>query len=236
MQSNPLPTEFPPSPPADGDGRILRIRQHLRVKCALRKSPYCDWIIALRLQGVTYPQLSRWLFERDYGMPIATLCVNLKNIAVPNRTREADAIGGRFGTDEEAELEGQIAMLRGRIDKMHNYEKARQAGSPGNPKANPPIPAMAPEPGYYHPRIERTSEIMQNAIVNLATLRERAAERAASESPKDKKTLQNAISAEAMDVIRGLYLTGQIRLLDDVDTTVAPKEVHEGEKKPELLN
>ena len=72
------PTQEIPDP----HNTISRIRAKLSRKSRLRKSYYCDHIIALRLQGNSFSKISKWLMDQgeEFYISSVTLANNFKKV------------------------------------------------------------------------------------------------------------------------------------------------------------
>lgn len=123
----------------DSEGRIAKIKARMARDCAVRKSKYCDHIIALRMAGRSFYKIKDWLYDQDPEaiISVPTLSRNLKKAfraedAHLDFAQElAEKWGGDLSVDLERELEAQILTQRRRIDVQVRAEAQRQATRPG---------------------------------------------------------------------------------------------------------
>ena len=114
-------------------GRMIeRIKLKLNPYCAVRKSIYCELIIAMRMQGIPYRDVEDWLVKQGMEHRIAapTICNNFKHTGITVSLTKAEELveqyGGILNIDTVRELSLQIYTQRGRIDRLVRQEEARQ--------------------------------------------------------------------------------------------------------------
>lgn len=120
----------------DPQGMISRVKARLPKNCSVKMSPYCDYIIAQRLQGVPYQAIEKWLKERgqDFRIPAATIWRNIRatkiRINLPYAEELAEQWGGQIDLDLARELSRQILVQRQRVDHMVQQEADKRKSMP----------------------------------------------------------------------------------------------------------
>jgi len=125
---------------ADPQGMISRIRSKMPPNCAVRKSPYCDFIIAMRMQGIAFLKIEEFLISQDKKLRISAptiwRCFEHANkagmtVELPLAEELKERWGGSIDLDLANEMAGQVLLQRQRIDKMIRQEQKVQESKPG---------------------------------------------------------------------------------------------------------
>ena len=120
----------------DPHGMISNIKRRLSKECAVYRSPYCEHIIAMRMQNIPFRAIEDWLIEQgpQHRISSATLWRNLKNTKINVKLTHAEEVaeqwGGEVYLDLQHELSQQILTQKGRIDDLVRTEKERQKENP----------------------------------------------------------------------------------------------------------
>lgn len=183
----------------DTQGKLARAKSHMPSQCSVRKSPLCDEILSLRLQGYSYKKIEVWLRSQGEGMmiPAATLCRNLQKAFqgdqdfMPAYEEVAEAHGGDIALDPGRTLAGQALIQRMRIDYMVRQENDRRKV----------------KPGYSNPRIRQEMETYLQ-LVNAAAQYE--TEKAQEEGSISGGNSQMTPEAEA--ALAELIMSGKITM------------------------
>lgn len=121
----------------DPQGMISRIKAKLPRNCSVRKSPFCEHIIGMRMQGISYHSISAFLLSQgeQYRIPATTIWRNIEatklKIELPYAEELKERWGGSIDLSAAVEIANQILVQRGRIDKMVRYEESRREKTPG---------------------------------------------------------------------------------------------------------
>lgn len=190
------------SPLVDPHGMIANVRRRLSKQCAVALSPFCDSIIAMRMQGVPLRDIEKWLIEQgqESRIPASTIFRNLKNVKIDVKLPLAEEIAERWGgaidIDMARELSGQVLIQRERIDKLVRRELDQQ-------KTNL---------GYHDKRIHREQEMLVSLVAQLRQLVKDPDEALKERQRLDKERHEESmvLTPEALNVIRGLILSGQM--------------------------
>jgi hypothetical protein len=190
----------------DPQGMISKIRSKMPPNCSVRKSPYCDMIIAQRLQGVPYRSIKQFLDGQgmQHSIPVATIARNLdcakEAIELPYAEELAERWGGSIDLDAIRMLAGQILLQRRRIDKMVKAEVEKQ-------KTNA---------NFFDKRIRAEMETFQNQLKSYQSqLKDpilAARERYQADGIVQASEL--TLTAEGEKQLTDLVLSGQLRLGD----------------------
>jgi len=128
-------SEFPARPHErlpDPHGWISRIRGKLKPNGSVRRSPYCDILIAMKMQRVPDLKIEQWLIQQgaEFRIPASTLNRNFREVdlkvAIPYGEELAERWGGRIDLDVARELQVQILAQRERVDAMQRAENKRR--------------------------------------------------------------------------------------------------------------
>lgn len=120
----------------DPVGMIERIIRRLNPECSVAKNDYRDYIISMRMQGISFKDISSWLKEQGekYHIPPTTIHRNLSQIRMevqlPYAEEMAQKWGGLIDIDLIRETSRSVLIQRTRIDKMLRAEEERQKTSP----------------------------------------------------------------------------------------------------------
>lgn len=116
----------------DPHGMISRIKSRLPRNCAVARSPYCEVIISMRMQGIDFRSIEKWLIEQgdEFRISSPTICKNLLrtklSVELPYAEELAEKWGGRIDLDLARELAGQVIAQRKRVDLMQRQEEEKQ--------------------------------------------------------------------------------------------------------------
>lgn len=190
----------------DPKGRIARAKAHMPVACSVRKSRFCDDIIAMRLQGCSYRKIEEWLRGKglEHVIPAATLCRNLigglgkEETYLPTYEQVAETMGGEIPLDPARTLAGQALLQRLRIDAMIRTENDRRRVRPGS----------------FNPRIRQEMETYLTLVEAAAKFAEGLSD-IASDPSKGNSNLDEA----AEEAIAELIMSGSITVPGTVVAT-----------------
>lgn len=193
----------------DPQGAIARVRSRMSSNCAVRLSPYCDVLISMRMQGVNFREMEKWLTNQglQFRISATTLWRNMKKAAsaveLPYFEELAEKWGGRLDMDAVRELAGQIVAQRRRIDRLQRHEEAEQQL---NPK-------------YHDRRIRAERELFTEMAMAFHNMTKEAPE-LETELEKAMREVDSSkiqVSPDGMTMIRELLLSGDVRLGGGVD-------------------
>jgi len=187
----------------DPQGMIARVRGRLSVRCAVRKSKFCEIIISMRMQGIPYRKIEEWLIEQgeEYRISAATLFRNLKKtklkVELPYAEEMAERWGGRIDLDFARELAGQIIAQRERVDHMQRQELESQ-------KSNA---------RYFDRRLKPERELLNNMIKNIASMMKSPLE--AAQEAVEANALIGALgfkmSEDTAHLLKEMLLSGELQ-------------------------
>ncbi len=187
----------------DPHGMIARVRGRLSVRCAVRKSKFCEIIISMRMQGIPYRKIEEWLIEQgaEYRISAATLFRNLKKtklkVELPYAEEMAERWGGRIDLDYARELAGQIVAQRERVDRMQRQELLSQESNAR----------------YFDRRLKPERELLNNMIKNIASMMKSPLE--AAQEAVEANALIGALgfkmSEDTSKLLTELLLSGQLQ-------------------------
>lgn len=196
---------------ADPHGIIAKIRARMSRDCAVRRSPYCDHVIAKRLQGISYTKIRDWLWDQnpDLAIPVPTLARNLaKAVKLSEMDQSvaeqiAEMWGGSLEFDLERTIAGQALVQRQRIDDMVKAEKERKKV----------------KSGYMNPRIRQEMETLSSLLAQLERIKgARDKEEAGKEILTGKEVEESEIGKITMDkdgeqALTELILQGRLKIV-----------------------
>jgi len=182
---------------------IARIRGRMSKNCAVRKSPYCDVVISMRMQGIPYRQIEAWLIEQgdEHRISAATILRNLTKTKLKVELSYAEELaekwGERIDLDHARELAGQIIAQRKRVDKMQRLEEERQED----------------RAGYFDRRLKGERELLAKMIKDMAGMMKSPLEAAqeAMEAGALMGALSFQMSEDAKNVLKDMLLSGELR-------------------------
>lgn len=184
----------------DPHGFISRVKKGLPKNCAVMLSPFCDSIIAMKMQGLSYLQIEKFLITQgdQYRISAPTIWRNLKkskvNVRLPYGEELAERWGGQIDLDIARELSVQILVQKERLDKLIRSEAAKQRTN-----------------AHYHDkRIKQEQETLLQMMAKLQTMMKSPEEAAEERKRADTAKAQEAlyIAPEALDTVRQLILSG----------------------------
>lgn len=182
---------------------ILRLKRKLNPKSSVAKSPFCDVIISMRMQGVNYHRIEKWLEQqgKEHRIPASTICRNTKHLEInlPYAEEMAERWGGRIDLDLARELAGQIVLQRTRVDRLQKQEDATQQG---NPK-------------YSDKRIRSERELLTIMIKELHAMMKNPLEAAMEAVAADQQGKVD-MSQDAQEKVAEMILNGEIKLSADL--------------------
>lgn len=190
----------------DPQGMIARVRSRLPKDCSVRKSSYCDHIIAQRLQGIPYHAIEKWLSEKgkESRISAATIWRNFKatkiRITLPYAEELAEQWGGTIDMDLARELTRQVLTQRQRVDHMVVQEAVKRRTAPL----------------YTNKYIRAEMETLNNLIANLSKMMKNPVE-AADERIKAAGMLKKVVgdmdmTEEAEASLVEMILSGALTL------------------------
>lgn len=193
----------------DPHGMISRIRSRLPVNCSIRKSPFCDHIIGMRLQGISYHQIEDFLIEqgKEFRIPSSTIWRNFEatklKIEIPYGEELKERWGGQFDLDMAKELGNQILVQRQRINQMVRHEQDRKAANPG----------------FYNKAIRAEMETMNSLVRNLREMmkspEEAVRERVEADRLNAAASPDFEVQDDAAKFLTDLILKGEVSVSGD---------------------
>lgn len=185
---------------------IAKAKKKLNPQGAVAKSPFTDVILAMRLQGINYQAIEKWLVKQgpDHRIPASTLCRNLKSLEVnlPYAEELAEKYGGRIDLDLGRELAGQIIQQRNRLDNLQRQEiKVQTEGVDGG----------KPNPRYLDKRIKPERELLASLIKDLHGMMKSPLE-AAEEALQADQMVEVSMTEDGRAVLRDMILSGDLKL------------------------
>jgi len=119
-------------------GMIDRIKRRLNKKCAVRISPYCDYIISMKMQKVPDREIEEWLIQqggKEARISAVTIWRNFKSVKLDVKLTYAeemlDKTGGFVNLNLIREQSQVILVQKERVDHLVRMERQRQEQSPG---------------------------------------------------------------------------------------------------------
>lgn len=193
----------------DPQGMIARVKARLPKNCAVKMSPYCDYVIAQRMQGIPYESIEKWLKERgpEFRISAATIWRNFKatkiKINLPYAEELAEKWGGQIDLDLARELSRQVLVQRQRIDHMVQIEAEKRKSTPT----------------FTNKLIRAEMETLNSLIHSLASMMkspgDAVSERAAAEARLKKLGEGMEISEEAEKKLVDMILSGAVKVGGD---------------------
>ena len=153
----------------DTRGIIARIKNKMPHNAALRMSPFCEEVIALRLSGISFMRITQFLMMkgREFELSEATLARTLtkaltavgmkKGDYLPLATDMQEKLGGRFVVDVYSKLSSLLFIQRRRLDALLRYEEEQRSAGKLN---------------YVDSRINKITEVMGDLLEKLNGLGE----------------------------------------------------------------
>jgi len=145
----------------DPYGLIRRIKNKLSQDCAIRRSPFCEEIIAMRMQGINLSAIESWLIDQgpEHRIAASTISRLLKatnlEVKLPIAEEMAEKWGGRIDIDIQREIQGLILIQRDRISTLVRREQDEQET----------------RPSYIDRRIRAEIEAQNEILTSLHTIR-----------------------------------------------------------------
>jgi len=178
---------------------IAQLRKKLNPKSSVAKSPFCDVLLSMRMQGVNYHAMERWLIEQgqEQRIPASTIFRNMKGIEVnlPYAEQLAERWGGRIDLDLSRELAGQLIAQRMRVDKLQRQEEKLQETNAR----------------YLDKRLRGERELLASLIKDLHGMMKNPMEAAIEAMQADALTTMS-ISEDASALVTEMILNGEIKL------------------------
>lgn len=188
---------------ADPHGMISRIKSRLNKACAVARSPFCEVVISMRMQGIPFREIEGWLIRQgqEYRIPACTILRNLKDtklqVNLPYAEELAERWGGSIDLDLVRELQGQILAQRERISRMQKHE-AEQAKK---------------RPGWADKRIRGEVETLNGLIKTLQSMMKDPEEAVKERALADAQTTYPvAMSEDGLAVLTELLLSGDLKM------------------------
>lgn len=198
-------------PLPDPAGMISRIKSRLPKNCAVKRSPYCEIIISMRMQGIDYRSIESWLIEQgeEHRISSPTIWRNLKNtrmvVELPFAEELAEKWGGRIDLDLAREMAGQIVAQRKRVDNLQRKEEERQ-------KTNQ---------SYHDKRLRQERDSLTEMIKALHGMMKSPVEAAkeALEANSLITAMTVKLSQDAASVLKDMILNGELALGENREAT-----------------
>lgn len=189
----------------DPHNKIASIRSKLSRKSRVKKSFYCDHIIALRLQGNSFQKISKWLSDQgeEFYISAVTLAQTFKNVqaeySLPYAEELAERFGGEVDFDAAHELKRIALIQRHRVDKMTRAEEENQ---------------LTGKPYYFNTRIKFEIQTLADLIKQFHGLMknplEAAEERSQAEALLHSVDDSDNVNAELAAFIEKSILEGTL--------------------------
>lgn len=188
-------------------GMIARVRNKLNPACAVRKSPFCDYIISMRMQSVPYREIEAWLIEQgsEYRISSPTVFKNFKKVKLETRLTYAEEMlekaGGFIKLDLVRELSQNIITQKARVDRLvRGEEKRREQQNYEN---------------YVDRRIRGEMELLNRMCRDLDDMLRKVPDEVARQNAEALKKMDDQgipMSEDAQRVLADLILKGEIAL------------------------
>lgn len=193
----------------DPQGMISRIRSNLPRNCSVKKSPFCDHIIGMRLQGISYHQIEDFLKKqgKEFRIPSTTVWRNLEatklQVELPYAEELKERWGGKFDLDVAKELANQILVQRKRVDQMVRHEQERKINNPG----------------FYNKAIRAEMETLTNTLRCLKDMMkspdEAVRERVAADGMAKALDPSFEVDKDTADLLQEMILSGEFKINGD---------------------
>jgi hypothetical protein len=192
---------------ADPEGLIARVRSRLNPQCAVRLSPYCDVIIAMRMQGVDFRGIEKWLLQQgdQFRIPPATLHRNLRatklQVNLTYAEEMLERMGGQVDIDLVTEMSKTVWTQKQRVDLLVRDEQTRRA-QPGSES-------------YMDRRIRHELEVYNELLRALHTVLQEAPIKARQAAEAEQQRLDSqgiTATKDALVVLRDLILNDELRM------------------------
>lgn len=189
----------------DPHGLIARIRARLNKKCAVRVSPFCDYIISMRMQGIPYREIEDWLLEKgeQYRISQATIWRNFKQAKIEVKLTYAEEMlekmGGVINIDLVREMSQNILTQKTRLDRLVRAEENRRK-TPGSEN-------------YVDKRIRQEMQMMNDMLAKLHAMLEKAPADAAAAAEEEIRRMDQqgvGLTEEAASVLTDMILNNEI--------------------------
>jgi len=195
---------------ADPHGMISRIRHKMPPNCAVRKSNYCDHIIAMRMQGIAFLKIEEFLISQGKNFRISAptiwRCFEHANkagvtVELPLAEEMKERWGGSIDLDLATELGNQVLIQRKRIDALVRQE----------------MKAQETNPRHFNKLIRAEMETLNSLIGNLNKMMktpiDAAEERAkADDIRKGVNPDIDALTPDAEALMTDLILNGDLKV------------------------
>lgn len=198
---------FPRVKLPDPQHMIARIRARLNPQCAVARSPYCDVIISMRMQGVDYRGIEKWLIQQgtQHRIAASTIFRNLQGSKLHVKLTYAEEMLENMGGQAEVDLINEMSKVvwtqKQRVDLMVRDEIERRK-SPGSES-------------YIDRRIRHELEVYNELLRNLHNVLQEAPVKAkAAADAEEQRMATQGIEAtpDAKTVLRDLLLNGELSL------------------------
>lgn len=199
---------------------IKGVRDKMNPKCAVRQSKYCDIIISMRMQGMPYLSIEKWLIGEggdEARISETTIYRNLKTSGLEVNLSYAEHMvevtGGRLDLDLVREMSQNIYTQKQRIDKLVR----REVEINGTRK---PIEA------YLDKRIRPEMETLNKMVKDLHIMIQERDLASAADGQPDVVALE--LTEDAASMIAELIVSGS--LVIDASAVVNPERDVRGTK------
>jgi len=182
------------------------LKRRLSPKCAVRLSPFCEQIIAMRLKRVPFREIEQWLMKQgaDYRISYATISRNLSvagfNVDLSFGETKIEEWGGDVELDLSRELAALILAQKHRVDQLVDGENAQ----------NQIRPKGKVVPYYIDRRLAREMELFKAMIADHHRMERE--NKLSQKGISDKKLVAIVVSADAEQVLTDMLLAGEIEL------------------------
>jgi len=191
------------------------LKKRLSPQCAVRKSPFCEQIIAMRLKRVPCREIEQWLIGqgKDYRISYATVNRNLLTAGINPDLSFGEAKIEEWGGDPELDLSRELASLilaqKNRVDLLVNVENERNQN---RRKGGAP---------YIDRRLAREMELFKAMLADHHRM-----ERENKQGDKgivDSRMIGVILTEDARTVLTEMLLHGEIKLDAGSDDADSPK-------------
>lgn len=197
----------PPRRLTDPSGLIERIRRRLNPRCAVARSPFCDYIISMRMQGIPWREIENWLIEQGEEHRISSpgLFKCFKNAKMEVKLSYAEEMlekmGGVVKLDVIREMSQNVITQKERVDRLVRGEVEKRASS--KEYAN-----------YVDKRIRPEMTLLQSMMKELHQLLEKTPQQAAAEAEEALRIMDQqgiTVSEDAAAVLADMIINGEIK-------------------------
>ena len=187
--------------PADPYGTIKHVRDQLPKGSKVRKSKYCDLIIAWRMQSYTLQEIQAELAKREEEISLGALSTAFKGVQFTEEIRYttelAEKMGGQLELDHVKELAHTIFLQTRRVGQMVRDEAISHAPNPLT---------GAPATKRYNNNIRREMEVLAHMIAQYHAILKTPVEMAEEMVAAEQVLTESGLSEDAIDEVFAKFL------------------------------